>query len=121
MAQSAAYVTLHDKTVTLPNDQDELSHKFTFDAPDVDAGIKSVLSFGADPFGDNTVSREWDLNGTNILTNGFNTGEARALQEIVGKELLLEQGNELVVRVTDTDATGLIKLDDVVLLYTQSA
>jgi hypothetical protein len=121
MAQSAAYVTLRDKTITLPNDKNELSHTFRFDAPDVDAGVKSVLSFVADPFGDNTVSLEWDLNGTDILTNGFNTGEARALQEIVPKDLLQAQGNELVVRVTDTDDTGLIKLDDVVLLYTQSA
>jgi len=121
MAQPAAYVSLHDKTVTLPNDKNELSHTFRFDAPDVDAGVKSVLSFVADPFGDNTVSLEWDLNGTNILTNGFNTAEARALQEVVAKDLLLAQDNVLEVRVTDTNGTGLIKLDDVVLLYTQSA
>jgi hypothetical protein len=120
MAQAAAYVTLHDKTITLQNG-DKTSHTFTFDAPDVDAGVKSVLSFVADPFGDNTVSLEWDLNGTNILTNGFNTGEARALQEIVGKELLQAQGNALEVRVTDTDGSASIKLDDVVLLYTQTA
>ena len=119
MAQAAAYVTLHDKTITLQSG-DKTSHTFTFDAPDVDAGVKSVLSFVADPFGDNTVSLEWDLNGTNILTNGFNTGEARALQEIVGKELLQAQGNALEVRVTDTDGSASIKLDDVVLLYTQT-
>jgi hypothetical protein len=120
MAKPAAYVTLHDKTITLQSG-DKTVHRFTFDAPDVDASVKSVLSFVADPFGDNTVSLEWDLNGTNILTNGFNTGEARALHEIVGKELLLAADNQLEVRVTDTDGSGSIKLDDVVLLYTQSA
>ena len=120
MAKPAAYVTLHDKPITL-EDGDKTVHTFTFDAPDVDAGIKSVLSFVADPFGDNTVSLEWDLNGTDILTNGFNTGEARALQEIVPADLLLAQDNALVVRVTDTDGSGVIKLDDVVLLYTQDA
>jgi hypothetical protein len=117
MGNPAAYVTLHDKTVTLQSG-DKTSHEFRFDAPDVDAGHKSVLTFVADPFGDNTVSLEWDLNGTDILTNGFNTGEARLLQEIVGTELLLAQDNSLVVRLTDTDTSAAIKLDDVVLLYT---
>ena len=82
---------------------------------------ESVLSFVADPFGDNEISLEWDLNGTNILTESFNTAPARALQEIVGKGLLKAKGNELVVRVTDADNGGLIKIDDVVLLYTQKA
>ena len=120
MANSAAYVPLGDDTFTLQN-----GHKtavvFKFNAPDVDAGRKSVLSYVADPFGDNTVSIEWDLNGTNILTHTFNTGEARVLQEIVGKDLLNEHDNELKVRVTDTDGSGSIKIDDVVLMYTQSA
>jgi hypothetical protein len=120
MTQSAAYVTLHDKTITLQNGA-KTAHTFKFDAPDVDAGRKSVLSFVADPFGDNTVSLEWDLNGTNILTESFNTAEARSLQEIVGAELLQAQDNELEVRVTDTDNSGSIKLDDVFLLYTQTA
>jgi hypothetical protein len=120
MAQAAAYVTRHDKTITLQSG-DKTKHRFTFDAPDVDAGVKSVLTFVADPFGDNTVSLEWDLNGTNILTESFNTAEARVLQEIVGTDLLQAQDNTLVVRVTDTDGSGSIKLDDVVLLYTQTA
>jgi hypothetical protein len=116
MAKPAAYVTLGDEPIALQN----ANHTFTFDAPDVDAAHKSVLSFVADPFGDNTVSIEWDLNGTNILTHLFNTGAARALQEIVGKDLLKEHGNTLVVKVTDT-SSGSINIDDVVLLYTQNA
>jgi hypothetical protein len=117
MAKPAAYVTLGDDPIALQNG----SHTFHFDAPDVDAGHKSVLSFVADPFGDNTVSIEWDLNGTNILTHTFNTPQARVLQEIVGKDLLNAQGNVLEVRVTDTDGSGSINIDDVVLLYTQEA
>ena len=41
------------------------------------------------------------------------------LQEIVGKDLLKAQGNELKVRVTDTDGSGSFKVGDVVLWYTQ--
>jgi hypothetical protein len=120
MAQSAAYLTLGDRTYTLQNGH-HTAIKFTFDAPDVDAGRKPVLSFGADPFGDNTVSIEWDLNGTNVLTHLFDTPQARVLQEILGKDLLKERGNVLKVRITDTDHSGSIKIDDVVLLYTQKA
>jgi hypothetical protein len=119
MAKSAAYITLRDDPVTLQNG-DHTAFVLNFDAPDVDAGHKSVLSFVADPFGDNTVSLEWDLNGTNILTESFNTAPARALQEIVGTNLLKAHGNQLKVRVTDTDNSGSIKIDDVVLLYTQT-
>jgi hypothetical protein len=118
MANPAAYVTVHDEPVTLQTG-DNIAHVFRFDAPDVDAGRESVLSFVADPFGDNTVSLEWDLNGTNVLTESFTTAPARALQEIVGKDLLKATGNKLKVRVTDTDNSGSIKIDDVVLLYTQ--
>src|SRR5215475_13693967 len=85
MASPAAYVPVGDDTFILQNGK-KIGVKFHFDAPDVDAGRKSVLSFGADPFGDNTVSIECDLNGTNILTHLFNTGEARVLQEIVGAD-----------------------------------
>lgn len=120
MASSAAYLPLGDRTYILQNG-DKIGVRFAFDAPDVDAGRKSILSFGADPFGDNTVSIEWDLNGTNILTHTFNTGEARVLQEIVGEDLLKAHGNELKVRVTDTDGSGSFKLDDVILWYTEKA
>lgn len=118
MASSAAYVTLRDEPVTLQNGG-HTAIVFKFDAPDVDAGRKSVLSFGADPFGDNTVSIEWDLNTINVLTHSFNTGEARVLQEIVGKDLLKAHGNELKVRVTDTDGSGSIKVNDIIFWYTQ--
>ena len=120
MASPAAYLPLGDRTFILQNG-DKTGVVFNFDAPDVDAGRKSVLSFGADPFGDNTVSIECDLNGTNVLTHTFNTGEARVLQEIVGEDLLKAQGNELKVRVTDTDGSGSFMVDDVVLWYTQKA
>lgn len=118
MASPAAYVPLGDDTFILQN-----GHKtavvFKFDAPDVDRGRKPVLSFVADPFGDNTVSIECDLNGTSVMTHSFNTGEARVLQEIIGKDLLKAHGNELKVRVTDTDGSGSFKVGDVVLWYTQ--
>jgi hypothetical protein len=45
----------------------------------------------ANPFGDNVVSLEWDLNGTSILTESFNSAPARTMQEIVGKNLLNAQ------------------------------
>jgi hypothetical protein len=120
VAQPAAYVPLGDDTFILQNGR-HIGAVYKFDAPDVDAGRKSVLSFVADPFGDNTVSIEWDLNGTNVLTHSFDTGQARVLQETVGEDLLKAHGNELKVRVTDTDGSGSIKIDDVVLLYTQNA
>jgi hypothetical protein len=118
MASPAAYAPLGDNTFILQNGQ-KTGVVFKFDLPDADVGRKSILSFGADPFGDNTVSIECDLNGTNVLTHSFNTGEARVLQEIVGEDLLKTHGNELKVRVTDTDGSGSFKVDDVVLWYTQ--
>src|SRR5262245_3900699 len=120
MARSAAYVPLGDDTFTLQNGH-HTAVVYKFDAPGVDAGRKSGLSFVADPFGDNTVSIEWLLNGTNVMTHLFDTPQARVLQEILGKDLLKEHGNELKVRITDTDGSGSIKIDAVVLLYTQSA
>jgi hypothetical protein len=119
MARSAAYVTLQDEPVTLQSGGD-VSRTYTFDLPRVVEDKESVLSFVADPFGDQTVSLEWDLNGINILTNGFTTAPARALQEIVAKNRLKETGNMLEVRITDTDGSASIKLDDIVLLYTHT-
>ena len=118
MASPAAYVPVGDDTFILQNGQ-KIGVVFKFDAPGVDTGHKSILSYGADPFGDNTVSIEWVLNGINILTHSFNTGEARVLQEIVGKDVLKAHGNELKVRVTDTDGSGSFKVDDVIFWYTQ--
>jgi hypothetical protein len=120
MPKSAAYVTIQDETVTLQSGPTD-SQTFTFDTPDVVVARESVLSYVADPFGDNTVSIEWLLNGTNILTHSFDTAMARSLQEIVGKDLLKATGNELEVRITDTNGSGSIKLDDIVLLYTHKS
>jgi len=89
-----------------------------FDAPDIDAGRESVLTYVADPFGTDQIALEWDLNGRNVLTNNFTSAPARALQEILPKDLLKAHGNKLEVRVT-VDGGGSVKLDDVVLLYTQ--
>ena len=49
MAQPAAYVTVEDSAITLRIGGD-LDHTFGFDAPGVDAGRKSVLTFDANPF-----------------------------------------------------------------------
>jgi hypothetical protein len=117
MPKSAAYVALQDEPVTLKSGSD-VSHTMTFDLPNVVEEHESVLSFVADPFGDDTVSLEWDLNGINILTNAFDTAPSRALQEIVAKDRLKATGNTLEVRITDTDGSAAIKIDDVVLLYT---
>jgi hypothetical protein len=121
MANPAAYATIRDGSIKLEIGGD-IDHAFAFDAPGVDAGRKSVLSFVADPVindGEN-VSVEFDLNGVNILTHLFDTAPARAMQEIVGENLLKEYGNKLKVRLTDTDNNGALKIDDVVLLYTQT-
>ena len=122
MANPAAYATLQDDPIVLEIGGD-IDHTFAFDAPDVDVGRKSVLRFVADPvIGDGeNVSVEFDLNGTNILTHLFDTAPARAIQEIVGENLLNVNGNKLKVRVTDTDKNGSIKFDNVVLMYTQEA
>jgi hypothetical protein len=38
----------------------------------------------------------------------------------VAKDRLKETGNTLEVRITDTDGSASIKLDDIVLLYTHT-
>jgi hypothetical protein len=81
LANPAAYATLQDDPIVLEIGGD-IDHTFAFDAPDVDVGRKSVLSFVADPvIGDGeNVSVEFDLNGTNILTHLFDTAPARAIR-----------------------------------------
>jgi hypothetical protein len=87
----------------------------------VDDRREAVLSFDASPSLANggDVSLEWTLNGTGVLNQTFGTGEARAWQEVVGKNLLKASDNKLTVRLTDTDDEGAIGIQDVVLLYTQ--
>ena len=80
MANSAAYVALRDDTVTLQNGSTR-SH-LRIRRTRRRRRTRSVLSFVVDPFGDNEVSLEWDLDGTNIETQSFNTSPSRALQEI---------------------------------------
>jgi hypothetical protein len=120
MAQSAAYVTLQDDAITLAIGGD-LDHTFGFDAPGADDRREAVLSFDANPSLANggDVSLEWTLNGGRVLTQTFGTGEARAWQEVVDKNLLKTRDNKLNVRLTDTDHEGAIGIQDVVLLYTQ--
>lgn len=120
MPQPAAYVTLQDRAITLRIAGD-IDHTFGFDAPGVDAGRESVLTFGANPSLANgeDVSLEWTLNGKDVLIQTFGTGEARAWQEIVEKNILKASDNKLTVRLTDTDNDGEIDIQDVVLLYTQ--
>ena len=118
----AAYVPIQDGGITLRIGGD-IDHTFGFDAPRVDAGRESVLTFDANPSLANgeDVSLEWKLNGTAVLTQTFGTGEPRAWQEIVGKNLLKTAGNKLTVQLTDTDHDGEIAVQDVVLMYTQEA
>ena len=120
MAQPAAYVALQDSAITLAVGEDR-DHTFGFDAPGVDARRESVLIFDANPSLANgeDVSLEWSLNGKSVLVQTFGTGEARAWQEIVGKDTLKANDNKLTVRLTDTDNNGAIGIQDVVLHYTQ--
>ena len=122
MAQPAAYVTLEDSAILLEIGGD-LDHTFGFDAPGVDAGRNSVLTFDANPSLANgeDVSLEWTLNGKDVLIQTFGTGEPRAWQEIVGKDTLKASDNKLTVRLTDKDKKGAIGIQDVVLLYTQKS
>ena len=120
MAQPAAYVVLQDGGITLEIGVD-IDSTFGFDAPGVDPGHPSVLSFDANPSLANgeDVSLEWSLNSEVVLTQTFGTGEPRAWQEVVGKNLLKASGNKLTVRLTDTDGNGEIGISDAVIMYTQ--
>ena len=122
MAKPAAFVALQDSAITLRIGGD-IDHTIGFDAPGVDAGHESVLTFDANPSlaDGEDVSLEWSLNGEDVLIQSFGTGEARAWQEIVGKNRLKATGNKLTVRLTDTDKDGAIDIQDVVLLYTQKS
>ena len=122
MAKPAAYVAIQDSGVTLEFG-DDIDKTFPFDAPGVDAGIPSVLTFDANPSLANgeDVSLVWILNGTNVVTQTFGTGEPRAWQEIVGKNLLKASDNKLTVRLTDNDNNGKISVQDIVIMYTQKS
>jgi hypothetical protein len=122
MAKPAAYVAIQDSGVTLEIGAD-IDTTFGFDAPGVDPGIPSVLTYDANPSLANgqDVSLEWTLNGTNVVTQSFGTGEPRAWQEIVGKNLLKASDNKLTVRLTDTDNNGNIGVQDIVIMYTQKS
>jgi hypothetical protein len=120
MAQPAAYVVLQDQGITLGIGED-IDSTFGFDAPGVDAKRQSVLIFNANPSLANgeDVSLEWKLNNEAVLVQTFGTGEPRAWQEVVGKNLLKASGNKLTVRLTDTDNNGQIGISDAVIMYTQ--
>ena len=55
------------------------------------------------------------------MTQTFGTGEPRAWQEIVGKNLLKASDNKLTVRLTDKDNNGKISVQDIVIMYTQKS
>ena len=119
---TAAYVVLEDSSFDLALDGPniDVDHTIAFSAPDVDANKEAVLSFDANP-GEIDVSIEWKLNGTNFLNQTFSTGDARAWQRVVPKNLLKSTDNKLTARLTDSDGKGSINFGDIVLLYAQKA
>lgn len=86
----------------------------------IDAGIRSVLSFmlkAEDPSG---LKYEISIkNGNNITTSILNTQTStntwRVFQEVVGKNVLTDKDNTLIVKVLG--GTGTLVISDIVLLF----
>ncbi len=117
---ATAYVILDAGSFTLEYQGTNIDtdHTIGFDIADVKADRESVLTFDVNPGDDDDISVVWTLNGTDILNRGFSSTEARAWQAVVPKNLLKARGNKLTVKLTDTDATGSISFNDLVLTYT---
>jgi len=98
----------------------DTDHTIGFDLLDVKADKESVLTFDVNPGNDDDISVTWKLNGTEFLSQGFSSTEARAWQAVVPKNLLKAKGNKLTVNLSDADDTGSINFSDVVLIYTHS-
>ena len=103
------YVILTDNPVALPAGNVAV---LPFDAPAVDATIRSILLFRIFPT--LNAGLELGLNGTVIFTVGaFNEG-GRSLHEVVPNGLVLTAGNNLTM--TNIGAAD-VNVSDAVLLF----
>jgi hypothetical protein len=120
---ASAYVILDAGSFNLAYEGTDIDtdHTIPFDAVDMKTEKEAVLVFDANPGNDDDISVTWKLNGTEILNQTFTSGEARAWQAVVPKNLLKAKDNKLTATLSDGDATGSINFGDIVLTYTQKA
>jgi hypothetical protein len=72
MPTIADYTIISENRVTLPKDNGDIDHEFSFTAPAANAGSRSILAFRVNPSPED-VTVQMTLNGTEILTQTFNS------------------------------------------------
>jgi hypothetical protein len=114
MPRIADYTVIQDGSVTLPKANGDIDHDFpNFSATAVDTGSRSILAFRVNPTG--TATLQVTLNGTDILTQTFDTEPQRSWHEVVESNLLLASNNTLTV--TRSAGPGSISVSDLFITY----
>jgi hypothetical protein len=114
MPTIADYTIISEKPGHASQGNGDIDHEFSFRAPAVNAGSRSILAFGVNPSTED-VTVQLTLNGTEILTQTFNSDPQRSWHEVIQANLL-QTNNKLTV--TRTAGPGEVSVSNL-LLYCQ--
>ena len=114
MPTIADYTIISENRVTLPKGNGDIDHEFSFRAPAVNAGSRSILAFRVNPSPED-VTVQMTLNGTEILTQTFNSDPQRSWHEVVQANLLQTNNNRLTV--TRTAGPGEVGVSNLVMYF----
>lgn len=110
------YIDIQDSSTTL--NALNPSHQFSlFEVPNVDLGERPVLTFRVNPSPSPTVRLQMTLNGDVIVDQTFDSGQARAWQEIVEDTALVAPPADNILIAERIGANGEVTVSDVVLTY----
>lgn len=114
MPRIADYTIISENAVTLPKGNGDIDHDFSFSAPAVNTGSRSILAFRVNPSTED-VTVQMTLNGKEISTVTFNSDPQRSWHEVVEGNLLQTNNNKLTV--TRTAGPGKVAVSNVVLYF----
>jgi hypothetical protein len=113
MPTIADYAIITDGFVTLPKANGDIDQDFTFDAPAVSIGSRSVLAFRVNP--DINTELKMELNGQRILEQPFDANPQRSWHEVLPANLLKASGNTLTV--SRSGGSGKVTVSNLVLFF----
>jgi hypothetical protein len=107
------YTVIEDNSVTLPKSNGDIDHDYPkFGAAGLADG-RSILMFRVNP--DNTAELVVSLNGTNVVTQTFDTEPQRSWHEVIDDGVLKDSDN--ILTITRNSGSGSLTVSDVVVLY----
>ena len=109
------HLSIQDSTTHLPQSNGDVDYEQVFTAPELNLDTRPFLSYRVTPSGP-PVTLQIDLNGTQIVSETFQTTQSRVLNEIFDLNILLAQGNNTLV-VRRQAGPGSFAISDLIMMY----